>query len=214
VQSYIENERRFQMRYVVFSLCFIYMLSAALAEEDKDIDQIDPMVYADSQVVLETSFGGIVLNLFPDVAPRHVLSITKLVNMGFYDSLTFHRAIPDGLIQGGSPTGMPTGKGPWTVPAEFSDLKHGDGTLAMARPGDINGGSCQFYICLRDMPYLNGKYTIFGEVADSASLAIAHKISRTETTGKQKPPKISDFPLETVYIFKAYMRMKPSLKKR
>jgi cyclophilin family peptidyl-prolyl cis-trans isomerase len=200
------------MRKALVLLLLLLIGPAAVAEEKKDTAAADPMAYADSQVVLETSFGSVVLDLFPDVAPRHVSSFAKLVNMDFYDSLTFHRAIEDVLIQGGSPNGRPDGKGPWTVPAEFSDLKHVDGTLAMARPRDINGASCQFYICLRTTPFLDGKYTIFGQVADSASLAVAHKISRTETTGKQRPPDISDLPLEPVYILDAYIRAesKPS----
>ena len=184
------------------------------ASENEDSVKIDPMVYADSQAVLETSFGDIVLDLFPNVAPKHVLSFTKLINMGFYDSLTFHRIIREFLIQGGSPNGKPNGKGPWTIPAEFSNtLKHVDGTLAMARPSDINGASCQFYICLRPYPQIDGKYTIFGHVADSVSLAVAHKIGMVKTTGKQRPPRMSDYPLEPVYILKAYMRPKPKAEK-
>ncbi len=202
-----------KMKMIALASFLLFTTSTAIAGANQDTSKVDPMVYADSQIVLETSFGDIVLNLFPDVAPRHVLSMTKLVKAGFYDSLTFHRAIPDGLIQGGSPNGLPTGKGPWTVPAEFSDLKHVDGTLAMARTQDINGATCQFYICLREMPFLDGDYTIFGEVADSASLAVAHKISRTPTSGKQRPPNFSDVPVETVYILKAYTRAKPGLKK-
>ena len=189
------------------------IVSAVLAGEKKDSVKIDPAVYADSQIVLETSLGDIVFDLYPDVAPRHVTSFTKLVNMGFYDSLTFHRAIPGTLIQGGSPDGSPTGQGPWTVPAEFSDLKHDDGTLAMARPADITGATCQFYISLRNMPFLDGKYTIFGHTADSLSLAVIHRISKVETTGKQPFPKISDLPLETVFITGAYIRARPESKK-
>ena len=201
------------MGRIIFLLCSVLIVSAVLAGEKKDSVKVDPAVYADSQVVLETSLGDIVLDLYPDVAPRHVTSFTKLVNMGFYDSLTFHRAIPGTLIQGGSPDGSPTGQGPWKVPAEFSDLKHDDGTLAMARSADINGATCQFYISIRQMPFLDGKYTIFGHTADSLSLAVVHKISRVETTGKQPFPKVSDLPLETVLISRAYIRARPESKK-
>jgi len=201
------------MKRLVLLLVSVFVVPAVFAGETEDTVKVDPAVYVDSQVVVETSLGDIVLDLFPDVAPRHVTSFTKLVNMGFYDSLTFHRAIADALIQGGSPNGRPDGKGPWTVPAEFSDLKHEDGTLAMARPTDINGASCQFYISLRSMPPLDGKYTIFGHTADSLSLAVAHKISRVATTGKQQFPNISDLPLETALISKAYLRARPEAKK-
>jgi cyclophilin family peptidyl-prolyl cis-trans isomerase len=201
------------MGRIIFLICSLLIMSAVLAGEKKDSVNVDPVVYADSQVVLQTSLGDIALDLFPDVSPRHVTSFVKLVNMGFYDSLTFHRAIPGTLIQGGSPDGSPTGQGPWKVPAELSDLKHGDGTLAMARPTDINGATCQFYISLRNMPFLDGKYTIFGHTADSLSLAVAHRISRVETTGKQPFPKISDLPHETVLIERAYMRARPESRK-
>ena len=201
------------MRRITFLLCSALIASTVFAGEKTDSVKVDPAVYADSQVVLETSLGDIVLDLYPNVAPRHVTNFTRLVTMGFYDSLTFHRAIPGTLIQGGSPDGSPTGQGPWKVVAEFSTLKHDDGTIAMARPNDINGATCQFYISLRAMPFLDGKYTIFGHTADSLSLAVAHKISRVETTGKQPFPKISDLPLETVLISKAYIRAKPESKK-
>lgn len=206
--STFSEGKELTMLKIALILCFSLTVSAAIADGTKDSVEIDPMAYADSQAVLETSFGDIVLDLFPEVAPRHVSSFTKLINMGFYDSLIFHRAIEEVLIQGGSPNGRPDGSGPWTVPAEFSDLKHIDGTLAMARPANINGASCQFYICLRETPFLDGKYTIFGQVADSASLQVAHEIGRTKTTGKQPPPELSDYPLETVYILKAYIRPK------
>jgi len=168
--------------------------------------------YADSQVVLHTTMGDIVLDLFPEVAPIHVASFTKLVNQGFYDSLIIHRVVKNVLIQGGSPTGTSLGKGPWTIPAEFSDIPHADGTLAMARTADPNGASCQFYITLRRIPMYDGKYTIFGRVADSNSLGVVHSIAVVESTGKQRPPKQSDLPLEPIIITKAGVqpRAKPS----
>lgn len=197
------------MKTTIFALSILLICSSICLGQNSDKTKADPMAYADSQVVLETSLGVIALDLFPDVAPKHVMSFTKMVNMGFYDSLIIHRAVPDVLIQGGSPDGTPVGKGPWTTPAEFSDLNHIDGTIAMARPSDINGASCQFYITLRTIPQYDGKYSIFGEVADSASLATAHKISKVKTTGKQPFPKLSDYPLEKVYILKAHVRAKP-----
>ena len=198
---------RWILHLVVFSL-----LAAGGSAQCADSLGHNAEAYADSQVVLSTSLGEIVLDLFPDVAPKHVTSFVRLINSGFYDSLTFHRIIKETLIQGGCPKGDGLGKGPWNVPAEFSDLKHSDGTLAMARSRDINSGSCQFYICMRPMPFLDGKYTIFGHVADSTSLAVVHKIGSVKTTGKQPYPKKSDFPLEPVYIKKAYLRLNPAAK--
>jgi len=179
---------------------------------DKDSVEADPVAYADSQVVFQTTIGDIVLDLFPDVAPQHVLSFTKLINMGFHDSLIFHRVIKETLIQGGCPKGDGTGQGPWKVPAELSDLQHVDGTLGMARQIAINSATSQFYICLRPMPFLDGKYTVFGHVADSSSLAVAHRIGMMKTTGKVKPPAKPDFPLDPVYVERAFVRAKPDAK--
>ncbi len=189
--------------------CFTGTQAAEEEFADLNYEEVDASAYADSQVVLNTTLGDIVLNLFPETAPKHVASFVTLVNAGFYDSLTFHRAIRDVLIQGGSPGGRPDGKGPWTIPAEFSDIEHVDGTLAMARPRDINGASCQFYITLRRVQMYDGKYTVFGEVADSVSLAVAHEISRVETTGQQQYPRVSDKPLKDIYIEKAIVRARP-----
>jgi cyclophilin family peptidyl-prolyl cis-trans isomerase len=196
----------------ILHLVIISILTAAGSAQCADSLGVNAEAYADSQVVLSTSLGEVVLDLFPDVAPKHVTSFVRLINMGFYDSLTFHRIIKETLIQGGFPKGDSLGKGPWNVPAEFSNLKHTDGTLAMARSRDFNSASCQFYIGMRPMPFLDGKYTIFGHVADSASLAVVHQIGSVKTTGKQPYPKRSDFPLEPVYIKKAYLRLNPGVK--
>jgi len=202
------------MRLLLLAVLTFIVLSASVSGEVFDSKGIDPMAYADSQVVMQTSLGDIVVNLFPDVAPQHVAGFTKLVNTNFYDSLTFHRAIKGVLIQGGSPNGKPDGQGPWTLPAEFSPLMHVDGTIAMARPRDINGASCQFYITLRRIPQYDEKYTIFGELADSASLATAHAIGSVRTTGKQRPPRLSDYPIKPVYILKASVRAKDQPEKK
>ncbi len=199
---------------VILQLAVFSIFVTVCAAQSADTLGNNAEAYADSQAVLSTSFGDIVLDLYPDVAPKHVTSFAKLINMGFYDSLTFHRVIKEVLIQGGDPKGDGSGKGPWSVPAEFSGLKHSDGTLAMARSRDINSGSCQFYIAMRPMPFLDGKYTIFGHVADSTSLVVVHKIGEVKTTGKQQYPKLSDFPLKPIYIKKAYIRPKPAAKSK
>ena len=127
------------------------------------------------RVVLETVCGDIVLELHPEDAPQTVANFTKLVQKGFYDSLTFHRVVPGFVIQGGDPNSRDANPfndgegGPgYTIPAEIK-AKHVKGAVAMARQADAvnperaSSGS-QFYIALRDLAQLDGAYTVFGQV--------------------------------------------------
>jgi peptidylprolyl isomerase/peptidyl-prolyl cis-trans isomerase B (cyclophilin B) len=119
-----------------------------------------------SRVRIETDKGDIVLELFPDDAPMHVASFLKLVKDGFYDGLTFHRVEPGFVIQGGDPDGNGTGGPGYHLPAEFNSRSHLRGTLAMARSSDPNSAGSQFYICLADVRFLDGQYTVFGNTVD------------------------------------------------
>ncbi len=132
-------------------------------------------------VVLETTEGNIELELFPDVAPRHVDNFLGLVRAGFYDSLIFHRVIDGFMIQSGDPKGDGTGGSGTTVPAELNDSLHHAGTLGMARQADPNSATSQFYICLAPAPHLDHKYTVFGRTI--AGLDVVQKIGKTPTSG-------------------------------
>ncbi|NLM17878.1 MAG: peptidylprolyl isomerase [Candidatus Riflebacteria bacterium] len=111
-----------------------------------------------------TPRGDIVVELFPDSAPKHVESMLDLIKKQFYNGLTFHRVIPGFVIQGGCPLGNGTGDAGYKLPAEFNKRPHLKGTLAMARAQDPNSAGSQFYICLDDTPHLDGQYTVFGQV--------------------------------------------------
>jgi cyclophilin family peptidyl-prolyl cis-trans isomerase len=137
------------------------------------------------KVIMETDMGKIVLELFPDVAPNHVKNFLDLANKGFYDGLTFHRVISGFVIQGGDPNGDGTGGSGTTVKAEFSNLKHMPGTLAMARSSDPNSASSQFYICLAQLPSLDGKYTIFGQTVEG--MDVVKKIGAVKTGQGDRP---------------------------
>lgn len=126
--------------------------------------QIDPSKTYTATMV--TSKGTITLRLFPDVAPQHVNSFVFLSSEGFYDGLTFHRYEPGFVIQGGDPVGNGTGGPGYNLPAEFSELPHKTGTLAMARSSNPNSGGSQFYITLAPANFLDRQYTVFGEVTD------------------------------------------------
>jgi peptidyl-prolyl cis-trans isomerase B (cyclophilin B) len=104
------------------------------------------------------------LEFYPADAPKTVANFVTLAKKGFYNNLTFHRVVPDFVVQGGCPKGDGTGGPGHTVPAEFNKQKHVRGTLAMARSQDPNSAGSQFYICYGPTPHLDGNYTVFGKV--------------------------------------------------
>jgi peptidylprolyl isomerase len=118
------------------------------------------------KLTLNLSTGGdVVIKLRPDLAPGHVERIAGLAQDGFYDGVVFHRVIPGFMAQGGDPTG--TGMGGSDLPdlkAEFNDQPHVRGTCSMARAGNPNSANSQFFICFDDARFLDGQYTVWGEV--------------------------------------------------
>ena len=115
-------------------------------------------------VYMKLKDGMVVIELFPDKAPKHVEQIKRLVRSGFYDGLTFHRVIDGFMVQGGDPKGDGTGGSGKKIPAEFSKVPHKRGILSMARAQDPNSADSQFFIVLKDSPFLDGQYTVFGRV--------------------------------------------------
>ena len=148
---------------------------------------------SDRQIaVIETNFGTIVIQLFPDVAPGHVENFVKLAQDGFYDGTTFHRVIPGFMIQGGDPNSKDDDRsndgqgGPgYTINAEFSDKPHKRGILSMARAQDPNSAGSQFFIVVADSNFLDGQYTVFGEVIEG--MDVADKIVNVERDGMDNP---------------------------
>jgi peptidyl-prolyl cis-trans isomerase B (cyclophilin B) len=137
-------------------------------------------------VLLRTNKGDIELEFWPDVAPGHVRNFLDLAYTGFYDGKTFHRIIPNFMIQGGDPTGTGGGNGPRMLKAEFSAKKHVPGVLSMARMGDdINSGSCQFFIMHGKSPDLDGKYSAFGQLVSGKDTV--DKIATTKRGANDKP---------------------------
>ncbi|MEM2869356.1 MAG: peptidylprolyl isomerase [Thermoplasmata archaeon] len=118
-------------------------------------------------VAIETDRGRIVLELFKNDAPGTVANFVKLVKKGFYNNLTFHRVIPNFMIQGGCPFGDGTGDAGYTIKCEVdrNPRKHLRGSLSMAHRGR-DTGSCQFFICHSPQPHLDGKHTVFGQVVE------------------------------------------------
>lgn len=118
---------------------------------------------------IETEKGVMTFELLPKVAPQTVNSFVFLSREGFYSGTSFHRVIPGFVAQGGAPDGDYGGPG-YTLPAEFSSLKHQAGTLAMARGEAINSAGSQFYICFEAQASLDGQYTIFGQMLEGVEV--------------------------------------------
>jgi len=123
--------------------------------------------------VVETNKGKIVFQLFPHKAPKTVANFVKLANEGFYDGIKWHRVVPGFVIQGGDPLSKDADPkndglgGPgYKIKAEFNDVPHQRGTVAMARAQDPDSAGSQFYICLEPQPQLDGQYTVFGQVVE------------------------------------------------
>ena len=118
-----------------------------------------------NQVVLTTKSGPVVIQLRPDLAPKHVAQIEKLTKAGFYNGLKFHRVIDGFMAQTGDPTGTGGGgsKEP-NLPAEFSSEPFARGTVGMARTSDPNSANSQFFICFAPASFLNNQYTVVGQV--------------------------------------------------
>ena len=138
------------------------------------------------------SWGDIHLKLFPDVAPNHVQNMVKLAKEKFYDGTTFHRVIPNFMIQGGDPNSKDQDRsrhgmgGPGhRVNAEFSSKPHKRGTLSMARSQDPNSAGSQFFICVADSNFLDGQYTAFGEVV--SGMETVDRIVNAKRDGNDNP---------------------------
>lgn len=129
--------------------------------------EVDNKGLSKASITLKTVHGRIIFKLYPKQAPITVARIVELTNEGFYDGLTFHRVVPGFVVQGGDPDGDGTGGTGKKLQAEFSDLQHVKGTVAMARAaGDENSADSQFYIALNTLPHLDGSYTVFGQVIE------------------------------------------------
>jgi len=130
-------------------------------------------------LVMETTKGRVVIKLRPDLAPKHVAQIEKLVSQKFYDGIVFHRVIEGFMAQTGDPTGTGAGGSDLPdVPAEFSRAHFARGTVGMARAQDPDSANSQFFIMFADGGFLDGQYTVWGEVVEG--MENVDKIERGE----------------------------------
>jgi len=151
-----------------------YIISVKLKEANQDLGEIE-------------------LELFPQVAPKHVRNFDSLVSIKFFDGCAFHRVIPGFMIQGGDPNSKDKPKNTWgygdpsqtRVPAEFNDIKHERGILSAARSNDPNSATSQFFIMVASAPHLDGQYTAYGKVV--SGMDVVDKIVNQPRDGRDNP---------------------------
>ncbi|MDP2167239.1 MAG: peptidylprolyl isomerase [Thermodesulfovibrionales bacterium] len=186
--------------FLISAISAISAVSATRASAEvgsKKFSKEDIKKMENTKAVIETKFGNIELKFLPDIAPNHADNFMELAKKGFYDGTVFHRVIPGFMIQGGDPKSKDaanrgahgTGGPGHTVKAEFSKRPHKRGALSMARSNDPDSAGSQFFICVAESPFLDGKYTIFGEVV--SGMDVADKIVN-------QPKDARDNPLERV----------------
>lgn len=171
--------------------------------------QILSFAYTDqeNQLLLELNVGTVVIQLLPDVAPQHVKQIKTLVEQGAYDGIIFHRVIDGFVAQTGdvefgkygqvneSKIGTGNSQLP-NIPSEFNPIPHKRGAVSMARSQDPNSANSQFFICLENIPFLDGQYSVFGQVIQG--MGIVDKIKKGHPqSGKVDNPS---------YIIKASLK--------
>jgi cyclophilin family peptidyl-prolyl cis-trans isomerase len=171
----------------------------------------------DEVAVLETSYGRIVIEFLPRVAPKHIRNFKDLAREGFYDGTRFHRIVKDKnkafAIQGGDPNTINGDPSIWgqgqkaqkTVAAEISDLKHERGIVSAARkPDDLNSATSQFFICVAPQPGFDGQYSIFGRVIEGMNVVDSIARAPTEAKGER--------PIDPVVVSRAYVVKRAELK--
>lgn len=158
------------MKNILFAFFSLLMLNgAAMAQENTS-----------KYAIFETTQGTFVMELAEKEAPKHVASIRKLITEGFYTNIPFHRVVPDFVAQAGDGTLLGKPRPDWGLPLEISSLKHTRGALGAARLGhDRNSASTQFYVVLKDAPFLNGEYTVFGKVVQG--MEAVDKLTQSDT---------------------------------
>ncbi len=159
------------IKHMTAALAALFLLLPAVSQAQP----LDP----DNTLIMQLEGGDVTIRLRPDLAPNHVAQVKTLTRQGFYDGTPFHRVIDGFMAQGGDPTG--TGTGGSNLPdlkAEFTNTNFGRGTIGAARTSDPDSANSQFFICFQDCSFLNGQYTVWGEVVDGMELV--DKLKRGE----------------------------------
>src|SRR5579859_1859420 len=161
--------------------------ASTAAEENRPMSD-----YTDKVAELHTTAGEIDIRFFPDVAPNHVKNFIDLAQKGFYNGTKFHRVIPGFMFQSGDPNTKTNDTSSWgtggsgkNVAAEFNTISHKRGIVSMARASDPNSASSQFFIVVKDSPFLDRQYTVFGQV--TKGMDVADKIVNAPRHANDRP---------------------------
>lgn len=138
----------------------------------------------ENTLILTLKGGDVTIALKPDLAPNHVARIKELVREGFYNGIVFHRVIDNFMAQTGDPTGTGMGGSGQNLKAEFSGEAHVRGTCSMARAADPDSADSQFFICFAESSWLDGQYTVWGQVTDG--------MDHVDAIAKGEPPANPD----------------------
>jgi peptidylprolyl isomerase len=149
-----------------------------------DMSELD----LENTIYLDVPKGRVAIALKPELAPNHVARIKELARQGFYDGIAFHRVIDGFMAQTGDPRGDGTGGSGKKLKAEFSKAKHMRGTASMARAQSPDSADSQFFICFEAAPFLDGKYTVWGEVVSGMEHIDAIKKGDDDDNGAVKDP--------------------------
>ena len=170
--------------YSFFCSILIFVTAMSLPKTTHSTD-------LNNTLYMDLKHGRVVIEMRPDLAPKHVSRIKELVRQKFYDGLTFHRVIGGFMAQGGDPNGNGTGSSGTKIPAEFSDEPHVRGTVSMARSSDPNSADSQFFIVLARSDWLDGQYTVWGKVTKGMEFIGKLKRGSRATNGLvDEPDKI------------------------
>lgn len=180
-------------RSMVFVFAFCVMVNAMWLLGGVNVFAGEQAAVKGPKAIIKTKFGDMEVALFPDKAPKHVENFLTLAKSGFYNGTIFHRVIPGFMIQGGDPNTKDPKKpetygmgGPdHRVKAEFNDIPHRRGIVSMARTNDPNSAGSQFFIVVKDSNFLDGQYTVFGEVVKG--MEVADKIVNLPRNARDLP---------------------------
>ncbi len=182
--------------YIILAFALVGFMTIGLpiqSEAKSKKDKGEAMeAHKDTKVIIKTEYGDMEIKFFPELAPKHVENFVKLAKDGFYNDTLFHRIIPGFMIQGGDPNTKTmetrtygTGGPGYSIDAEFNEKKHTRGILSMARSQDPNSAGSQFFIVVKDSFFLDGQYTVFGEV--TKGMEVADEIVNLPKNSKDLP---------------------------
>ena len=170
------------MKAAFAALTALFFAMGVAQAGDKELD-------LENTIYLDLKDGRVVIEMYPDVAPKHVERIKKLAREGFYDGVVFHRVIAGFMAQTGDPKGDGTGGSAYPdLPAEFSAKPHYRKSVSMARSGHPDSANSQFFIVLEDANHLDNQYTVWGRVVDGMKHVDKIKLGDQNQNGKVTDP--------------------------